>query len=379
MVVFALKFLLVSIICTSILYYLFSLYCTVRFFGRSTSGGHYTPPVTVLKPLNGLEEGIHENLSSHLKQDYPDYQIIFGVNNEDDPVIPVVERLRREFPNRDIELVVSDRVIGSNLKVSNLDNMYQKAKYEVIIINDSDTRVSTNYLRRIVSELEDPGVGGVTCVYRVESSPGLISALGASFVNNDFVPSALVAHTLGMNFGYGATMAIKRKVLDKIGGFSSLADYIAEDYQMGQRLANEGYELRISDYVVLTSLQRHGFWDQVMHILRWVSTIRTCRPVGYFLRIFTMGMPFTILFLIVSSFSALSVALFLSHWFIRSLTAFIIGRKYLGEKRSLGHYLFLPVLDLIIFVIWCWGLFVQRVIWRGNTFRLQEGGRVTRE
>ncbi|MFQ5957274.1 MAG: bacteriohopanetetrol glucosamine biosynthesis glycosyltransferase HpnI [Candidatus Brocadiales bacterium] len=379
MIISILKLLVVSIVSTSILYYFFSLYCTIRFFRQKPSGGNYQPPVTVLKPLNGLEDGIYENLLSHLNQDYPSYQIIFGVNNANDPVIPVVERLRKEFPEKSLDLVVSGKTIGSNLKVSNLNNMYPMARHDVIVINDSDTRVGTDYLRRVVSELKDSSVGGSTCVYKVRNSLGFASAIGAFFVNNDFMPSALVAHTLGMNFGYGATVAIKKKVLEEIGGFPSLADYIAEDYQMGQRLVDSGYKLHFSNYVVLTALQRRGFWDQVMHLLRWTSTIRVCRPKGYFFRIFTMGTPFAILFLIISNFSAFSAALFLSHFFARYFTALVISNKYLGEKMGLSYLFLQPLLDLVIFTIWCWGLFVHRVTWRGNAFRLHEGGRVTRE
>ncbi|MFQ5862371.1 MAG: bacteriohopanetetrol glucosamine biosynthesis glycosyltransferase HpnI [Candidatus Brocadiales bacterium] len=379
MIISILKLLVASIVFISILYYFFSLYCIMRFFRQKPGGGNYLPPVTVLKPLNGLEDGIFENLLSHLNQDYPSYQIIFGVNNDSDPVISVVERLRKEFPEKDVEFVISGKAIGPNLKVSNLNNMYDKAKHDVIVINDSDTKVGPDYLRRVVSELKDPSVGGTTCVYKVRNSPGLASAIGTFFVNDNFIPSALVAHTLGMNFGYGATIVIKKKVLEEIGGFPSLADYIAEDYQIGQRVIDAGYRLHVSNYVVLTALQKYNFWDQIIHLLRWVSTIRVCRPKGYFFRIFTMGTPFSILFLIISNFSSFSVALFFSHLFARYFTTLIINIKYFKEKRGLGYFFLLPLLDLAIFVIWCWGLFVHEVAWRGNTFRLREGGMVTRE
>ncbi len=379
MIISIIKLLLASVVLISMLYYFFSLFCTMRFLRQKPSGGNYRPPVTVLKPLNGLEDGIYENLLSHLKQDYPSYQVIFGVNHDNDPVAPVVERLIKEFPEKDIEFVVSGEAIGPNLKVCNLNNMYAKARNEVIVINDSDTKVGPDYLRRIVSELKDPGVGGATCVYKVRNPFGLASAVETFFVNCDFLPSALVAHTLGMNFAFGATVAIKRKVLEEIDGFSPLADYIAEDYQMGQRMINAGYKLNMSNYVVLTEMQKCGFWEQILHLLRWVSTIRVCRPKGYFLRTFTMGTSFSILLLIVSSFSGFSVALFFSHLFARCLTALIINVKYLEEKSSLGHFVLLPLFDLVIFTVWCWGLFVNRVTWRGNTFDLHEGGWVTRK
>ncbi len=379
MIASATELILASIVITSMLYYFFSLLCTMLFFRQRPPGGDYLPPVTVMKPLDGLENGIYENLLSHLDQDYPSYQIIFGVHHDDDPVIPTVKRLMGEFPEKKIELVVSKEVVGPNMKVCNLNNMYSRAENDVIVINDSDTRVGPDYLRRVVSELEDPAVGAATCVYKVRNSFGLASALSTFFVNCDFLPSALVAYTLGMNFGFGVTIAIKRKALEEIDGFHSLADYIAEDYQMGQRLLNAGYKLKVSNYVVMTEMQKYGFWDQVSHLLRWVSTIRVCRPKGYFFRIFTMGMPFSILLLIVSNFSGFAVAVFFLHLFARYFTALVISVRYLEETGGLGFFLLLPLFDLVIFTVWCRGLFMNKVTWRGHTFYLHEGGSVTRQ
>ncbi|MCP4365490.1 MAG: glycosyltransferase [Planctomycetes bacterium] len=370
---------LASVVITSMLYYFFSLFCTMHFFRKKLPGGDYLPPVTVLKPLNGLENGIYENLLSHLNQDYPSFQMVFGVHHDDDPVIPTVKRLMGEFPEKKIELVVSREVVGPNMKVCNLNNMYFRAENDVIVINDSDTRVGPDYLRRIVSELEDPDVGAATCVYKVRNSSGFGAAIGAFFVNCDFLPSALVAYALGMSFGFGVTIAIKRRALEEIDAFHSLADYIAEDYQMGQRLVSAGYKLRVSNYVVLTEMQKSGFWDQVWHLLRWVSTIRVCRPKGYFFRIFTMGMPFSVLLLIVSNFSGFAITVFFSHMFARYLTAIVIDVKYLEETGDRSLLFFLPMFDLVIFVVWCCGLFMNKVTWGGHTFLLHEGGSVTRQ
>lgn len=379
MIIAVLKPLLLLIVFTSILYYFFSLYCAIRFFGRVPSDTDYLPSVTVLKPLNGVEEGIYENLLSHVKQDYPSYQIVFGVHHDDDPVIPVVERLIKEFPDCDMELVVSKDVVGPNMKVCNLNNMYVKAKNEIVIINDSDTRVGPDYLRRIANELKGPEVGGATCVYKLKNPPNFVSAIETFFVNCDFTPSAVVAHTLGMNFGFGATIAIKKGALEEIGGFSALADYIAEDYQMGERLTKAGYRLNVSNYLIDTILHEDGFWDQVSHLVRWTSTIRACRPKGYFLKTFTMGMSFSVFFLIISGFSVFSIAVFLLHWFARCFTAVVINAKCLKEKGGLGYLLFLPLLDLVIFAVWCWGLFEHKVTWRGHTFYIHKGGWVTRK
>lgn len=379
MISYSLKLIVALIVVSSILYCFFSLYCTWSFFRRR---GHrneeYEPPVTILKPLNGVENGLYENLLSHINQDYPRYQIIFGVNNTEDPVIPVVERLKMEFPGKDIQFVVSGKTIGSNLKVSNLNNMYEEARYDIILINDSDTWVEPDYLRRVVSPMKAPEVGGSTCLYRVKSTTSFGSAVEAFFINADFFPSALVAHRLGMNFGFGATIVIKRKVLEQIGGFSSLADYLADDYEIGNRVINAGYKLHLSDYIVDVTLQETSFLEYMRHNLRWAKTIKSCRPRGYFLRLFTRGTPFSIAFLVMTGFSTLGWGLFLCHLFARYTTSLIIESVYLRVRSSLVHFSLLPVKDLITFGIWCCGFTGNKITWGRNTFYLLEGGRMVK-
>lgn len=379
MIVSFLKPLTALIVMTSSLYYILSLLCTISFFRKRPDLGDYLPPVTVLKPLNGTESGIYENLLSHVTQDYPRYQIIFGVNNLEDPVIPVVKRLQGEFPEKDIQLVTSGKIIGYNLKVCNLNNMYEQTKYDVVVMNDSDTRVEPDYLKRVVSPLKDPKVGATTCLYKANGAFSFPSTLESLFTNIDYMPSALVARMLGFNFCFGSTIAIRKKVLEEIGGFPSLADYLAEDYIIGERVIKAGYQVHLSDYVVPNILQNWGLVDYTKHILRWVSTIKSCRPKGYFFRIFTMGTPFSIIFLVISRFSHFALALFLFHLFTRYLTALVVRVRYLKEKEGLGYFCLLPIMDLIIFFIWCWGLFKNKITWRGNTFYLIRGGKLVKD
>ncbi|MFN3466383.1 MAG: glycosyltransferase, partial [Candidatus Brocadiales bacterium] len=258
MLIYSIKLFFALVVIASIFYYFLSLYCTRKFFRNGRKVSSFLPPVTVLKPLNGVENGLYENLRSHLQQDYPTYQVIFGVRNLNDPVVPIVERLRKEFMDKDIELVVSDKIIGSNLKISNLNNMYQRAKYGVIVVNDADTRVRPNYLKRVVAPFEDDHVGGTTCLYKTQDNSSFASAIEAFFINGDFLPSVLVANSLGMQFGLGATIALRRKVLDKIGGFAALADYLADDYEIGNRIIGAGYKLHLCDYLVDVVLQEAG-------------------------------------------------------------------------------------------------------------------------
>ncbi|HHT9155576.1 MAG TPA: bacteriohopanetetrol glucosamine biosynthesis glycosyltransferase HpnI [Candidatus Tripitaka sp. YC43] len=386
MLISFLKSFFALIVIASIFYYFLSLYCTRKFFrkGRNASSGFaspllrsgFLPPVTVLKPLNGIEKGLYENLLSHLQQDYPTCQVIFGVRNLDDPAVSVVERLKKELPEKDIELVVSDKIIGSNLKISNLNNMYQRAKYGVIVINDADTRVRPDYLKRVVAPFEDDQVGGTTCLYRTRDSFSFASAIEAFFINGDFLPSVLVANYLGMQFGLGATIAVRRKVLDEIGGFVALANYLADDYEIGNRIIMAGYKLHLCDYLVDVVLQEAGLREYLRHNVRWARTIRSCRPSGYFLRIFTRGTPFSIAFLIVTGFSTWGLTLFFVHLFSRVLTSTIIEVVYLKDTKTLSHLLLLPVKDFITFIVWCWGFAGNKVVWGKNTFYLLEGGKI---
>ncbi|HHT9119804.1 MAG TPA: bacteriohopanetetrol glucosamine biosynthesis glycosyltransferase HpnI [Candidatus Hypogeohydataceae bacterium YC41] len=384
MIIFFLKSLLLLIVVASKFYYFLSLYCTHKFFRRGNKVSRrfallktgFLPPVTVLKPLNGIEKGLYENLLSHLQQDYPAYQIIFGVRNPNDPAVPLVERLKKEFPEKDIDLVVSDKTIGSNLKISNLNNMYQRAKHEIIVINDADTRVKPDYLKRVVAPFEDNQVGGTTCLYKTHDNFSFASAIEAFFINGDFLPSVLVANAFGMNFGLGATIAVRRKVLEEIGGFPVLADYLADDYEIGNRIIKAGYKLRLCDYLVDVVLKEAGLMEYLRHNVRWAKTIRSCAPVGYFLRIFTRGMPFSLAFLIITDFSVWGWTLFLAHLFSRVLTSTIIEVAYLKDTKTISHLLLLPVKDFITFIVWCWGFIGNRVTWGKNTFYLLEGGKI---
>jgi ceramide glucosyltransferase len=378
MIVSFLKPFFALVVIASIFYYFLSLYCVRKFFRGGSKAFKFLPPVTVLKPLNGIEKGLYENLLSHLQQDYPTYQVIFGVRSVSDPAVPIVERLNKELPEKDIELVISDRTIGSNLKISNLNNMYQRAKHGVIVINDADTRVTPDYLKRVVAPFEDSQVGGTTCLYKTQDNLSFASAVEAFFINGDFLPSVLVANLLGMNFGLGATIATRRKVLEEIGGFTTLADYLADDYEIGNRILQAGYKLHLSDYLVEVILQEAGLMEYLRHNVRWAKTIRSCRPLGYFLRIFTRGTPFSVAFLVLTDFSVWGWSLFLAHLLSRVLTTTIIEVIYLKDTKTLPHILLLPVKDLITFIVWCWGFVGSKITWGKNTFYLLEGGKIVR-
>lgn len=334
------------------------------------------PPVTVLKPVCGLEHGLYENLRSFCDQDYPEFQIVFGVRDPDDPAIPVIRRVIDEFPGQDAVLVVDERAVGRNLKVSNLVNMAPAARHDLLVIADSDMRVDGNYLRAIASQFGDPGVGAATCLYSGTPTPGLPSALGAIYVNDWFFPSVLVALAIQeLRFCFGATMAIRRDALAAIGGFEALEPFLADDYMLGDLVARQGYEVRLCHYVVECVVSERGFRSLFAHEIRWARTVRACRPVGYaFSVIGNCAVSMAGLFLLVTRFSMPGAAL---------LALAIALRVVLhGRVRSAVRVppaatpWLIPVRDLLCLAIWAASFLGRGVIWKNWSLAVRPDGRI---
>ncbi len=213
-------------------------------------------PVSILKPLKGTDPDVYESFRSHCLQDYPEYEIIFGVSDPHDPAVASVQQLQREFPDHAIRLVVSPNILGANVKVSNLEQMLTSARFEHLIVNDSDIRVERDYLRRVIVPLADERVGMVTCLYRGIAVSTFGSKLESLGISTDFCAGVLVAKQLegGLRFGLGSTLAFRRTDLERIGGFLSIVDFLADDYELGRRIAALGLEVQLSDVVVETHL-----------------------------------------------------------------------------------------------------------------------------
>src|ERR1700691_4606181 len=237
------------------------------------------PPVSILKPLRGVDPGIFESFCSHCEQDYPQFQLIFGVSDAADPAIELVRKLQAKYPALAIELIVCDRVLGANIKVSNLVQMLPAARHEILLVNDSDIRVPNDYLRNVVAPLADPSIGLVTCLYRGVASPTLGSRLEALGISTDFIPGVLSARLLekGLHFGLGSTLAFRRRELEAIGGFEALLGYLADDYELGRRIAATGKRVELSAATVTTFLTAYTLRQFFRHQLRWSRTIRAAR------------------------------------------------------------------------------------------------------
>jgi ceramide glucosyltransferase len=329
------------------------------------------PPVTVFKPLCGAEHALYECLRSFCEQDYPRFQIVFGVSNLHDPAVAVVRRLKREFPRKDLKIAIDGSLHGSSPKVSNLINMMALASYDYFVIADSDVLVTRSYLANVVAPLLDPGVGIVTCGYRGRPRTGLWSLLGCFFINEWFMPSVRVAAMAGSrSFAFGATIAIRRHVLDSVGGFMSIANQLADDYRLGELTRRIGLRTVLSEVVVDTYVGERNLNELLGHELRWLRTIRAVRPVGHALSFITFGVPAAAIgsLLAGGAFAALvmlgitAAARILLHSTVREP----------GSARS--HLLILPARDILSFVLWSWSFATRTVRWRNEHFRVTRKG-----
>jgi ceramide glucosyltransferase len=338
------------------------------------------PPVSILKPLKGAEPAIWENFCSHCDQVYPKFQLIFGVSDPADPAIEVVRNLQAKYPNLAIELIVCDRILGTNIKVSNLAQMVRAARHEILLVNDSDIRVPPDYLRNVIAPLAEPSVGLVTCLYRGISSPTLGSRLEALGIATDFVPGVLSARFLerGLHFGLGSTLAFRRRDLEAIGGFEALVDYLADDYELGKRIATTGRKVELSAATVATLLPAYTIRQFLAHQLRWSRTIRDARRWGYAGLIFTFGLPWALLTVAAARGALWAYALFAVTFAARFVIAHVAADPVLGDRQMFGGQLIRSIVllilrDLIAPIVWAASFMGNRIDWRGDVFKLKNG------
>jgi ceramide glucosyltransferase len=365
----------------SIGYYILCLFSATRFLRERKASGEdahptqSTPPVSILKPLRGTDPEMYESFRSHCLQDYPQYEIIFGVSEADDPAIAFVERLKTEFAKVPIRLVLCLKNLGANTKVSNLAQMLPEARHEHIVVNDSDIRVGAGYLRNVIAPLADPKTGLVTCLYRGIASPSLGSRLESLSISTDFSAGVLAARFIegGIHFGLGSTLAFRRSDLAATGGFEALADYLADDYELGRRIAALGLETKLSESVVETFLPRYDLKQFLDHQLRWARTIRDSRPGGYAGLLATFGLPWALLALLCSSGAGWAWGLTGSAILLRYAVALMVGRMVLMDRQVTRWLALVPLRDFVGVIVWLAGFGGHSVSWRGHSFELKDG------
>ena len=366
---------------SSIGYYCLCLWSALRFLQERPAAGEgarptpFTPPVSILKPLRGTDPEMYENFRSHCLQDYSEYEIIFGVSEANDPAVQLVEQLKAEFPQREIRLMICPENLGANTKVSNLAQMVREARYQQLIVNDSDIRVEPDYLRRVLAPLKDAGIGLVTCLYRGVANSTLGSRLEVLGIGTDFAAGVLVAQTVenGIRFGLGSTLAFRRRDLEAIGGFDAIVDYLADDYQLGSRIAALGLKVRLSDVVVETLLPRYTFRGFLDHQLRWARTVRDSRFWGYVGTGLTFGLPWAALALIFAKGAGWAWMLLAGTAGLRIAVAVVVGRFVLGDRQVVRSLALIPVRDVIAVLVWMRSFAGHEVVWRGHRFRLESG------
>jgi ceramide glucosyltransferase len=347
----------------------------VRVFARQRVQPVGGPPVTVLKPLRGAEPELYENLRSFCEQDYAEFQVVFGVRDAQDPAIAVVEQVMRDLPGRDLTLIVNDRVVGTNLKVSNLANMYGAAKHDLLVIADSDMRVDRRYLGTVVGPLLDPSVGVVTCLYAGRSVGGRWAAVGAMFINDWFLPAVLVARAFRSSpYCFGATMAVRRDALDAIGGLTTLACYLADDYMLGVLLSRRGLRVVLSPYLVETIVCERGARALFSHELRWARTIRTLQPLGHAMSFLTYSLVLSVAYLLVSSWGALGLTIAGGALALRFYVHYAV-RTSLALREPARPWL-VPLRDAFSAAVWAASFWGRTVQWRARRFTVASDGRI---
>ncbi len=370
--------LVLLILClAAILFSCYGIYAAIAFVRYPQPINYeFHPPVSILKPICGLDREAEVNLASFCQQDYPQYQLIFAVRDRYDPAIKVVKKMIQQFPDVDIQLVVSDRIIGANLKVSNLANAVATAKHEILLIADSDIRVGKDYLQRVIQPLQDESVGVVTCLYR-SLAQGWVTTLEAIGTATDFHAGVLVNNQhSGIKFAFGSTIVIRRQVLETIGGFRAIANYLADDFQLGYLPAQAGYKVILSDYIVDHVLDTNTLADAIQRQIRWARCIRVSQPWGYLGLLFTYGTITSLLLLIVTGASKLSWLILLITWGLRSLMGWFVGVKVLDDPVAKKFLWVIPLSDLISFVIWCQGFVGSTIEWRGQQLKLLKNGQM---
>ncbi len=334
------------------------------------------PFISVLKPLCGDEPGLYENLQSICLQDYPSWQVIFGIADEDDSAIPVVRRIMAEFPQRDLRLVIDSSVSGPNRKASNLANMVRFAEADLLVISDSDMRFERDYLAAAAAPFDDPETGAATSLFSGLPDAGVLSRLVALNLSDWFLPAVLVARSFWeIRFCIGATMAIRRNVLEEIGGFENLSAYLADDYQLGRFTVEAGYRVRLMPQVVNTVVHEPDLRSFLGHEIRWARTVRVSEPVGYsFSFLANNALSLGVLYLVLSGFGLAGWILCLTAFGLRVLTHFRV-RELLTSPLPSALWL-MPLCDFLSFFVWAAGLSGRRISWRGNRFIVRRDGRL---
>jgi ceramide glucosyltransferase len=361
------------------IYYLLVLYSSWRFFRRPVTSaspglGSFTPPVSNLKPIRGLDPEAYENFASFCRQDYPDYELLFCVGEKDAPVVPMLEKLARDFPQSRIRILFDTDSHAPNDKVGKLARLVSEAQHEILVINDSDVRVRPDYLRTLVAPLADPKVGAVTCFYMPIEVKTLAQSLQTIGMVSDFYAGILAAWRLdGMKFALGPTIATTRTQLAGFGGYRAIENRPADDLLVGRLIAERGYEVQLLPYTILTVPDYHSMPDLLEKRMRWLVVMRHMRPWGHLGLLFTQGLPWSLAAIAIHPTVAVALGYLGAYLGLRLTMTWLIGVRGLRDRALWGKMWLLPVWDAMAFLIWLVSFGRNSFHWRGGEYYLRHG------
>jgi len=359
-----------------LVYYMLATVAALRFFRgeRARELPNYTPPVSLLKPVRGLDFGSYENFASFCRLDYPKYEILFAVNDERDPAVPVIEQIIAEFPERRVRLLVGAEDLGANRKVNKLARLAREAQNDVLVLTDGDVRVGPNYLREVVAPLADEKIGAVTSFYRAIAEPNLWAELEAVGASSDFFAGVLMARwTEGIHFGLGASIATTKMWIGKMGGLEAIAGILADDYELGNRIARAGGAVLLSREAVWTMYPAQtpsSFWG---HQMRWARTIRLCRPFSYVGLLLTQGLPWTLLAALIAPAEWVAISYLLAYVVLRFVMAWTVGVWGVEDDVLRKKIWLVPLRDALSFVIWLASFGSNRIRWGSVEYLVRDG------
>jgi ceramide glucosyltransferase len=357
-------------------YYVTAIIAAIRFFRRERAKQlpAFTPPVSLLKPVRGVDFGTYENFASFCVQDYPEYEILFCVNEVSDAAVPVIQKVMKDFSARRIRILANAPQLGSNRKINNLALLTREAKYEIMLQTDGDVRVGPNYIRELVAPFVDPAVGVASCFYRAVAQNSFWAELEAVGTASDFVAGALVAEWKeGITFALGASVGTTKTWLAKIGGYEAIANLLADDYELGNRVHQAGGKVLLCREPVWTMYPAQGakgFWD---HQVRWARTVRLCRPASFIGLLFTHGLPWALLAAAVAPSASIAAAYLLAYVVLRLIMAWVVGIWGINDDVLRRHFWLIPVRDLLNFAVWLAGFASNRVTWGGLEYVMKDG------
>ncbi|HEY4839841.1 MAG TPA: bacteriohopanetetrol glucosamine biosynthesis glycosyltransferase HpnI [Candidatus Acidoferrales bacterium] len=373
-----LRWIVLTLACAPFFYYFLGIYSARKFFLRQRRRGPYpmdfTPPISILKPVRGTDRGAYDNYASFCRLDYPEYEMVFVVQDDEDPAIPVIQKVMADFPRTKIRMLVGAEDLGYSNKVCKMVRLVREARYDLFVLSDSDVRVEPDYLRMVVENFKDPAVGAVTSVFRGIEEGNFGSQLDCLGASIEFCGGALVANQLeGVLFAHGATMAARKETLARIGGFEALVNNHSDDFEFGNRIAKLGYRVEIARKPVNMVSGPEGLGEYLRHELRWAIGLRHVRPGGHAGLLFTQGLPWAILAGLIAPTRTIAAAFLLAYIVIRFLHVWTIGVWGLNDRIVRKKFWLMPVRDFFAFPVWVCSFFTNRIQWRGAQFTIRKG------